>query len=174
MARHLSPIFQGFCGSVNNLLVFKQVHGQTIVTVFPDRSKVIFSERQKQAQKRFSDAVYFARTIIGNTNLKKIYALKASLHNFRSAWNAAIAEYMGDAPLSFKPVKERFDQRIITNQMGTDIHVKLVKHIPADYSNSGIKSGVAPLLQKRLSAAIRQNKLRAWTVPVEEYLRAST
>jgi len=174
MARHSSPIFQGFCGSVDRQLVLKQVYGQTIVTVFPDRSKVIFSEQQKQAQKRFSDAVYFARTIIGNANLKKIYALKASLHNFRSAWNAAIAEYMGDAPLALKPVKERFDQRIISNQMGKGIQVKLFKRIPADYSNSGIKSGVAPLRKKRLSASVRQNKIRAWTVPVDEYLRTST
>jgi len=173
MARQLSPIFQGFSGSVNNLLVFKQVCGKTIVTVFPDRSKIIFSERQKQAQKRFSDAVYFARTIIGNANLKKIYALKASLHNFRSAWNAAIAEYMGDATLSLKPLKERFNQRIITNPMKKGIKVKLFKHIPADYCNSGIKTGIAPLLQKRLSASVRQNKIRDWTVSVDKYLRAS-
>jgi len=99
--------------------------------------------------------------------------LKASLHNFRSAWNAAIAEYMGDATLSLKPLKERFNQRIITNPMKKGIKVKLFKHIPADYCNSGIKTGIAPLLQKRLSASVRQNKIRDWTVSVDKYLRAS-
>ena len=63
-----------------------------------------------------------------------------------------------------------FNQRIITNPMKKGIKVKLFKRIPADYSNSGIKSGVAPLLQKRLSASVRQNKIRDWIVKLDSLI----
>ena len=155
MAKQLSPVFKGFSGSINHQLVFKQLNGQTVVTLYPDRSEVIFSERQRQNQRKFSDAVAFARVIIANPELKKIYSLKASLLNFRSAWNVAIAEYMSNEPLTLKPKKVRFDKCVITNEMGKNIHVNLYKRIPANYSNSGIITGKAPVLQKSGSTSIR-------------------
>ena len=127
MAIQTSPIFAGFRGSVNRHLLFRQCGGKTVVSHFPDRSKVIYSDLQKQAQKRFSAAVDFARVVIKEPGLRDIYALKASLLGFRSAWNLAIAEFMSDKPLEVKRKKIRFDKSILVSSLGWNIPVKLFK-----------------------------------------------
>ncbi len=65
MAIQTSPVFEGFRGSIDRQLLFRQLGGKTVVSQFPDRSKVVYSELQKQAQKRFSEAVDFARVYQG-------------------------------------------------------------------------------------------------------------
>ena len=127
MAIQTSPLFAGFRGSINHRLLFRQCGGKTVVSRFPDRSKVIYSERQKQAQKRFSEAVDFARVVIKEPGLKDIYCIKASLLGFRSAWNLAIAEFMSDKPLEIKKKKIRFDRSILTRSLRWNIPVKLYK-----------------------------------------------
>jgi len=127
MALSTSPVFKGFRGSVNRQLLFKQCGGKTIVTRFPDRSRVVYSENQKREQRRFADAVAFARIVIADKRLFREYSLKASMFNFRSAWNAAIAEYMNKGPLRPKPKKIRFEKAVITAAMGENISVKLYR-----------------------------------------------
>lgn len=129
MAIHTSSVFEGFRGSINRQLVFRQYFGKTVVSKFPDRSSVIYTENQKREQKRFSDAVSFARIVIADAGLKQIYSIRASLLGFRSAWNAAIAEYMSDKPLSVKKKKIRFEKSVIISQMGKNTQVKLYKTI---------------------------------------------
>lgn len=129
MAIQTSVIFKGFSGSVNRQLLFRQFAGKTVVSKFPDRSAVVYSERQKREQKRFSDAVSFARVVIANEGLKQDYSIKAALLGFRSAWNVAIAEYMSDLPLKVKKKKIRFDQSLIRMWEGQKIQVKLFKTI---------------------------------------------
>ncbi len=92
---------------------------------FPNRSRVIYSEQQKQAQKRFSDAVSFARVVIKEPGLKDIYSIKAVLLGFRSAWNLAIAEFMSETPLVIKKKKIRFDKSILRRSLRWNIPVKL-------------------------------------------------
>lgn len=128
MAIQTSPIFAGFRGSVNRQLMFRQRGGKTVVSMFPDRSSVVYSERQKRAQKRFADAVDFARVVIKEPGLKEIYSIKASLLGFRSAWNLAIAEFMSDLPLEVKKKKIKFDNTIINNSMGWNVKTKLYKY----------------------------------------------
>ena len=94
---------------------------------FPNRSRVIYSEQQKQAQKRFSDAVDFARVVIKEPGLKHIYSVKACLLGFRSAWNLAIAEFMSDTPLGVKRKKIWFDKSILVRSLRRNITVKLYK-----------------------------------------------
>jgi len=71
MAVQTSPVFVGFSGNINHQLVLKQRFGKTIVTKFPDRSRVVYSEKQKREQRRFADAVSFARIIIADKVLFK-------------------------------------------------------------------------------------------------------
>lgn len=132
MAVHTSPVFEGFSGNINRQLVLKQRLGKTIVTKFPDRSRVVYSENQKQEQRRFADAVSFARIVIADKVLFEQYSIKASLLGFRSAWNAAIAEYMSTEPLHPKPKKIRFEKSIITGPMGGKITVNLFKLVYPD------------------------------------------
>lgn len=112
---------------MNRQLLFRQCGGKTVVSSFPDRSKVIYSERQKHAQKRFSEAIAFARVVIREPGLKDIYSLRASLLGFRSAWNLAIAEFMSEEPLGVKKKKIRFALSILHNSLGWEVPVKLYK-----------------------------------------------
>lgn len=129
MAVQTSVLFKGFSGSVDRQLLFRQCAGKTIVSSFPDRSTVIYSERQKREQRRFADAVSFARAIIADAALKQVYSIKAALLGFRSAWNVAIAEYMSDKPLNVKKKKIPFDKSLIREPMGRNIHIKLFKKV---------------------------------------------
>lgn len=88
---------------------------------------MIYSERQKQTQKRFSDAVDFARVVIKEPGLKDIYCVRASLLGFRSAWNLAIAEFMSDKPLGVKKKKIKFDRSILSSSLGWRVPVKLYR-----------------------------------------------
>lgn len=88
---------------------------------------MIYSERQRQAQKRFSEAVDFARVVIKEPGLKDIYCVRASLLGFRSAWNLAIAEFMSDKPLEIKKKKIRFDRSILTRSLGWKVPVNLYR-----------------------------------------------
>ena len=127
MAIQTSAIFKGFSGNINRQLLFRQSGGKTVVSKFPDRSKVIYSERQKREQRRFADAVSFARVVIADKGLKPVYSLKAAVLGFRSAWNVAIAEFMSDRPLQAKKKKVAFDQSQLNFPADSEIRVKLFK-----------------------------------------------
>ena len=127
MAIHTSAIFKGFSGNIDRQLLFRQSGGKTIVSKFPDRSRVIYSERQKREQRRFADAVSFARVVIADKGLKPVYSLKAAVLGFRSAWNVAIAEFMSDQPLQAKKKKIAFDKTQLNFPADSEIRVKLFK-----------------------------------------------
>ena len=127
MAIQTSAIFKGFSGNIDSQLLFRQSRGKTIVSKFPDRSRVIYSEKQKQEQRRFADAVSFAQVVIADKGLKQVYSLKAVALGFRSAWNVAIAEFMSDQPLQAKKKKIPFDQSQLNFRADSGIRVKLFK-----------------------------------------------
>ena len=127
MAIQTSAIFKGFSGNINRQLLFRQSGGKTVVSKFPDRSKVIYSERQKREQRRFADAVSFARVVIADKGLKQVYSIKAAVLGFRSAWNVAIAEFMSDQPLQAKKKKIAFDRSQLNFPADSEIRVKLFK-----------------------------------------------
>jgi len=129
MAIQTSMLFKGFSGSINRQLLFRQNGGKTIVSKFPDRSAVIYSEKQKQERRRFADAVSFARVVIADRALKQVYSIKAAVLGFRSAWNVAIAECMSDQPLQVKKKKISFDKSQIELQLGRKIQIKLFKTV---------------------------------------------
>ena len=125
MAIQTSAIFAGFRGNVNRQLLFRQCAGKTVVSKFPDRSRVIYSEQQKRAQKRFAEALGFARIVIQEPLLRDNYSIKAALLGYRSTWNLAIAEYMSDQPLTVKRKKIKFDKSIIRQPMGSFVKMNL-------------------------------------------------
>jgi len=127
MAIHTSSIFKGFSGNIDRQLLFRQSGGKTIVSKFPDRSRVIYSERQKQERRRFADAVSFARVVIADKGLKQVYSIKAAVLGFRSAWNVAIAEFISDQPLQAKKKKIPFDKSQLNYPSDSEIKVKLFK-----------------------------------------------
>ncbi len=167
MAIHTSAIFKGFSGNIDRQLLFRQSGGKTIVSKFPDRSKVIYSERQKREQRRFADAVSFARVVIADKGLKPVYSLKAAVLGFRSAWNMAIAEFMSDQPLQAKKKKIAFDKSQLNYLADYEIRVKLFKTVeePAQIQVN------IPRLKRRIRSATQYRRDRAgfnrkwWKVP---------
>lgn len=161
MAVQTSPVFEGFSGSINRQLLFKQRSGKTIVTKFPDRSRVVYSENQKREQRRFADAVAFARIVIADELLFQEYSLKASMLNFRSAWNAAIAEYMSAGPLRQKPKKIRFEKSIITGPMGKNITVNLARIV-----QPAVKMSFKRVKERTADFRAVRDRKRFFSVPI--------
>ena len=79
-------------GHINKQVVIKHRFGKTIITAYPDMSKVRYNENQKTEQRRFADAVAYARSIISDLEKKAQY--KARLPKGKKVFNAAIADYM--------------------------------------------------------------------------------
>ena len=79
-------------GSVEGIVVIKHWLGKTVITAFPDMSRIVFSPKQKAEQRRFADAVAYAKGIISDPQRKALY--QARLPKGKKVFNAAIADYM--------------------------------------------------------------------------------
>ena len=79
-----------FSGNVEKRVVIRQRLGKTIISVFPDMSNVKYNESQQIEQKRFADAVAYAKEIIQDPDKKALY--KSRLPKGKKVFNAAIAE----------------------------------------------------------------------------------
>jgi len=92
MGIHTKPLPDHIRGSVEGLVIIKHRFGKTILTIFPDMSRVVFSEKQKAEQRRFADAVAYAKAIIKDPQKKAAYMAK--LPAGKKVLNAAISDYM--------------------------------------------------------------------------------
>lgn len=71
MAVSKNPLLKGFSGHNNKTIVVKQYPGdKTIVTSYPDMSKVKPTAAQLAAKARFSQAVTYAKNILNEPNAK--------------------------------------------------------------------------------------------------------
>jgi len=71
MAISKNPLFKGFRGHIGKVIVVKQYSGdRTIVTAYPDMSKVKPSEAQLVAKDKFAGAVAYAKSILIASDLK--------------------------------------------------------------------------------------------------------
>ena len=83
-------VMHGTSGSFSGLITFKQYNGKTVVSHYPDMSKVIYTKAQIAERFRFKLAVAYARNVIADPVKKKAYSSKKHI----SAYHAAIAEYI--------------------------------------------------------------------------------
>lgn len=82
-------------GQIGKQLVIKQYGKKTVVSAYPDMSKVKPSKLQKVKRNDFADAVAYAQDILHSPVKKKAYAKK--LKNGASVYHAGIKEWMGKA-----------------------------------------------------------------------------
>ncbi|MXV51926.1 hypothetical protein GS399_13165 [Pedobacter sp. HMF7647] len=87
-----NDITTGLSGAINKQLVFKQYKHGTVVTKYPDRSKVKLSEKQVAANERFKLAVEYARAILADPEKKAAFAKK--LPEGKTVYYAALSEYL--------------------------------------------------------------------------------
>ncbi len=95
MARITHPVFQQLSGSIGGQLVFKQYGDKTVVSKFPDMSRVTPSHRQQAGRSLFAEAVAFAKTINNDPVKKAQY--QQMIGKGRSVYHYALQEYMKQA-----------------------------------------------------------------------------
>ena len=92
-----NALWKGARGSLDGL-VFQSVGGKVIVRMKPEYKKVPVekqSRRQQQTRRNFKDATVYAKSVTRwNPEKKAYYAKKAKIIGVRSAYSAAISDYM--------------------------------------------------------------------------------
>lgn len=87
-----NDLTESLSGRIGKQLIFKTYSYGTVVTRFPDMSKVKRTRKQKAASKLFREAVAHAKSVIADPAKYKRYARK--LRAGQTVYHAALSEYM--------------------------------------------------------------------------------
>ncbi|HVT86539.1 MAG TPA: hypothetical protein VHD35_15145 [Chitinophagaceae bacterium] len=79
-------------GQIGKQIVVKRYGNKTVITAYPDMSKVKPSKKQKAKRKLFADAVSYAKKINNDPEKKALY--KKKLKKGQTVYNYAIKEYL--------------------------------------------------------------------------------
>ncbi len=111
-------VTQGLSGKLGDMIVFRQVGGETVVATTPEKRNRIATPSQKKHQRRFQEAVIYARNVMEDENLKAAYALK--IKGNQSAFNVALADFLN------APDIDEVDVSQYDGTKGSPIVVKVV------------------------------------------------
>ena len=84
-------ITQGLSGALNKQFVFKTRNGKTFLSKYPNRDKVVLSDKQLAEKSTFRDAVRHAQTILANPQLKA--EVEKRTPNGKLVYHQAIKEF---------------------------------------------------------------------------------
>lgn len=84
-------LIKGLIGSVNKQLVLKQYGTATVVTTYPDMSRVEKTDKQKKENSRFREAMAYAKLQMSNPVSKAEY--QAKVKGLQKAINVAMADF---------------------------------------------------------------------------------
>jgi hypothetical protein len=87
-----NDLIENLSGKVGNKLVYKTYAYGTVVSKYPNMSKVKLSLKQKRSNELFRKAVAYAQSIIADPKEKKKYESK--LKPGKTVYNTALAEYL--------------------------------------------------------------------------------
>lgn len=87
-----TTLLHGLRGAIGKQLVFKKYGDKTVVSKYPDMTRVMPSARQKERQELFAKAVAYARAINRNPEQKAIYLKKVK--KGESVYQYALKEYL--------------------------------------------------------------------------------
>ncbi|MFJ1490117.1 hypothetical protein [Capnocytophaga canis] len=82
-------VTHGLSGKVGDILVFSQRNGKTIVSKAPKKRKGEDSEKQKQQQAKFQQAVLYGKAVLADENQKAMYEKEG-----KKAYNVAVADLL--------------------------------------------------------------------------------
>lgn len=85
-------ITHGLSGKVGDLIVFRSLNGKTIIASKPGARTGELSDAQKQNQKRFQQAIVYAKSAVADPDTKSAY--KAAAEEGESPYNVAVADFM--------------------------------------------------------------------------------
>ena len=81
----------GLSGKIGDLLIFRQVDGQTVVAKPPQHSGKV-SDKQKAHRRRFQEAVFYAKEAIATPELAELYA--AGAKKGKKPYTVAVADFL--------------------------------------------------------------------------------
>ena len=87
-------ILKNLHGAIGKTIVVKQYGSKTIVTAYPNMSRVKRSSTQKRNSKLFKEAVAYAQSINRDEKKKEAYRKKKKLRKGTSVYHAALSEFM--------------------------------------------------------------------------------
>jgi molybdenum cofactor biosynthesis enzyme len=93
-------LLEGASGALGKQIVIKNYNGKTVITAYPDMSRVKPSKHQKTRRNIFKEAVAYAQAINNDLSRKVVY--KKKLKKGQSVYHAAIAEFMSKHTASAK------------------------------------------------------------------------
>ncbi len=82
-------------GQIGKQIVVKRYGNKTVITAYPDMSKVKPSKKQKAKRKLFANAVAYAKAI--NNDPAKKFLYKKKVKRGQTVYNYAIKEYLKSA-----------------------------------------------------------------------------
>ena len=85
-------VFSNISGQLGRQLVVKQYGNKTVVTAYPDMSKIKPSKKQKEKRNLFKEAVVYAKKINNDSKLKQKYLKKVKPG--QTVYHYAIKEYL--------------------------------------------------------------------------------
>ncbi|NJK85253.1 MAG: hypothetical protein HC906_04085 [Bacteroidales bacterium] len=85
-------ITSGISGSIGKQIVFKQYGDITIISAYPDMSRVKPSESQKNERKKFGSAMAYAKRILKDPSIKAAYAEKTK--GLQKIHNIAVSDFI--------------------------------------------------------------------------------
>jgi hypothetical protein len=109
-------ITHGLSGKIADLLIFRQRHGQTIVSKVPEPNKN-YSEKQVRQRKRFQQATIYAKVAVKTPGIKELYAGKAKKQKDMTAYSVAVADFFN------APDIETVDLSSYTGAAGDEIRI---------------------------------------------------
>ena len=87
-----NDLIENLSGKIGKKLVYKTYAYGTVVTRYPDMSKVKLSTKQKKSNNLFAEAVAYAKKVIADPVKRKKY--EAKLAPGKTVYNTALSDYM--------------------------------------------------------------------------------
>jgi hypothetical protein len=135
-------VTHGLKGKIGGLLVFRNRHGQTIVSKIPERSSRPLSEKQKEHQKRFQKAVIYATIATQVEETKDLYADAAQHKKGVTAYNMAVADFLN------APSIEDIDLSGYTGEIGSEIKIIVTDDFMVKFVHIQISNEDGSLLEE--------------------------
>lgn len=88
-------------GHLGKQIVFKQYGDKTVVSKYPDRSKVVLSPRQIQVNETMAEANYEAKAILADETLRNAAQVRLNVTR-NKLYTALIREYFKNHPAGDK------------------------------------------------------------------------
>lgn len=92
MAISRNPLMSGVSGSINKQIVYRQLHGKTVISAYPDMSDRKLSSKQKHVNQLMKKANAEAKKIIADEKLRDAALLRLNVTR-NKLYTSLIREY---------------------------------------------------------------------------------